>query len=166
MNFDEKSYSELIVKENCGEKLKAARATSMITKRDFSKIVGISEATISRIESGKTKPTLKFLTRLLAICYIGHIKFSSLSEDEKKQFEHYSLSNSIFILPEVKIFSSVGLARGLAAIGGFKGTLELPKIITLISFGMGDAIKMICKLNKLKLVDTGDNFTIQNELNK
>ncbi|MDD3276739.1 MAG: helix-turn-helix transcriptional regulator, partial [Kiritimatiellales bacterium] len=134
MNLDNANakteFLESITASNCGEKLTLARDAMAITRRELASIIGCSEATISRIEAGKTKPTIDFMNRLRALVLIGQSKFKSLSsKDKEKTIEFVSATSAagagfgaamaaVSASGTVVGLSAAGVASGLSAIGG------------------------------------------------
>ena len=56
--------------ENIGRKLKALRSRRGLSQRKLGQISGVSNATVSLIESGRTDPSMGLLRRLLDARYI------------------------------------------------------------------------------------------------
>ncbi len=59
-----KAYDDLGPYFEILEALIDARYERKITQREFAKRIGIAQSALARFESGKTNPTLSFLTKL------------------------------------------------------------------------------------------------------
>lgn len=174
---EKKAFLETLTAENCGEKLQLIREALIMTRRDLAAAIGCSEATISRIESGKTKPTKDFLNKLLALVFIGYAKYKSLSKKEQDSvIEYISASGgaglgigaalaAVSAGGTVAGLSAAGVASGLAAIGGsLLGGVALvasiPVAAGLASFGVVKGIKSICDANRLSCKEVDGRFEI------
>lgn len=172
-----KVFLETITSDNCGEKLTIIREALSMTRRDFAKCIGCSEATISRIESKKTKATNDFLNRMLGLVFIGHAKYKSLTEDEKKKLAEYvaaggaalsGVGGAIGLISTsgaVAGLSAAGVTSGLAAIGGSMVTgvalvASIPVVAGLASFGVVKGLKAICEANRLNCKEVDGRFEI------
>lgn len=170
-------FLESITAENCGEKLTLARKAMNITRRELATMVSCSEATISRIEAKKTKPTTDFMNRLLALVLIGRSKFGTLSSKEKEiTFESISAIGgvgagfgaamaAVSAQGTVVGLSAAGVASGLSALGGtILGGAALvasvPLAAGLASLGVAKGIKAICESNKLNCTEVDGRFEI------
>lgn len=168
--------------ENCGEKLKLLKTSLLINNRELAKTLGCSEATISRIESGKTKPTAEFLNKLLALVFIGHSKYNSMSKQERSKILEYTgalggagVGAGVALAGAsasgaVAGLSTAGVASGLAVVGGAVlggGAIvaSLPAAIGLVSFGVLKGIKSICEANKLDCTEVDGQFEIRKTKN-
>ncbi len=179
-NFDieKDKFLESITAENCGEKLKLIREAMLMTRRELAAVIGCSEATISRIESKKTKPTKDFMNRLLALVFIGHSKFKSLSAKERDSLLEYISATggagagvsaalaAISSSGSIAGLSAVGVTSGLSAIGGtvLGGAAlvaSIPVAAGLASFGIAKGIKAICESNKLNCKEVDGRFEIR-----
>ncbi len=170
-----KEFLENITKDNCGEKLKLIRDSSMMTKRDLAKVIGTSETTISRLEAGKTKPTADFMNRLLALVLIGHSNFKALTEKEKNNLiEYIAAAGATGIAAAIASLSSKGI-RGLSAatvsygvtaigasvLGRTALIAAIPLSAGLVSYGLIKGIKSICEANKLNCTEIDDKYEIR-----
>src|SRR5438045_3115310 len=86
--YDESQKREMeeeVTKENCGKKLLLVQRLMGISRRELAKTLGVSEATVRRLESGECLATDEFLHRLHALCVIGRAKFQSLTESDREK---------------------------------------------------------------------------------
>ncbi len=170
-------FLDSITADNCGEKLTLIREAMLMTRRELASVMGCSEATISRIEARKTKPTKDFMNRLLALVFIGHAKFKSLNSNQKDTLLEYisatgaagagisAALSAVSASGTVVGLSAAGVASGLSAIGGtFLGGVALvasvPVAAGLASFGIVKGIKAICESNKLNCKEVDGRFEI------
>tara|TARA_R100000789_G_scaffold98284_1_gene101898 strand:+ start:686 stop:1288 length:603 start_codon:yes stop_codon:yes gene_type:complete len=170
-------FLESITADNCGEKLVLIREAMFMTRRDLASVVGCSEATISRIEAKKTKPTKDFMNRLLALVFIGHSKFRSLDKKQRDNLLEFISATGVSgvgIGAALGVFSTsgsvaglsaAGVASGLSTIGGTvlgAGALvaSIPVAAGLAGFGIVKGIKAICESNKLKCQEVDGRFEI------
>ena len=170
-------FLESITADNCGEKLVLIREAMIMTRRDLASVIGCSEATISRIEAKKTKPTKDFMNRLLALVFIGHAKFKSLNQKQKDSLLEYisatggagaGISAALAAVSAggtVAGLSAAGVASGLSAIGGtiLGGAAlvaSIPVAAGIASFGIAKGIKAICESNKLNCKEVDGRFEI------
>ncbi len=169
---------EDITEDNCGEKLKLIRQISAITQRNLAEILGVSESTIKRLETGDTKPTKDFMLMLAALCIIGKEKYSKMSKAEKEKISEYlgsaggaltGVGASIAAISSsgaVAGLSAAGITSGLAAIGG--GTMlggiavvaAIPIAVGAAGFGLVKAIKKVCELNNLNCKEVNKRYEI------
>lgn len=76
---------------NFQEDLKAIREILEITQAELSDLLGVEQATVSRNESGKTKPSAKFLESVYSFAFDKGIKINLLKEmlwKEKLKHDH------------------------------------------------------------------------------
>ena len=161
-----KKWQEEITKQNCGEKLKLVRELAAISRRELAKILGCSEATIRRIESGASEPTDAFMNRLRALCLIGKARFEAMTDAEKEKISEYigtaggvtaGIGGAIAAIASagtVSGLSAAGITSGLAAIGGSMLTgigvvAAIPIATGLLGYGLVKGIKAICEANDL-----------------
>lgn len=80
--------------ENIGRKLKALRNRRGLSQRKLGQISGVSNATVSLIESGRTDPSMGLLRRLLDALGVSFADFFSAESrgSEKYFFENNELS--------------------------------------------------------------------------
>lgn len=169
---------ESITQQNCGKKLKLARDVTGISRRELAKTLGVSESTISRIETNKTKPTKEFLFRLAGLVAIGHAKYSKMSEKDKETISEYigaaggvtvgvgGAIGAISVSGLVSGLSAAGITSGLAALGG--GTMlgglavvaTIPVAAGAAGYGLVKGIKAICKANKLNCKEVDEHYEI------
>ncbi|WP_136077581.1 helix-turn-helix domain-containing protein [Pontiella desulfatans] len=177
-NEEKAKFLEAITADNCGEKLKLVRESLIMTRRELAKVIGCSEATISRIESKKTKPTSDFMNRLFGLVVIGHEKYKSLSKAEREGLAEQvaamggagiGLGASISAISAsgaVAGLSAAGVASGLATIGGSVAAgaaviASVPVAAGFASFGLVKGIKAICEANKLNCEEVDGRFEIK-----
>jgi len=170
-------FLESITADNCGEKLTLIREATNMTRRELASVIGCSEATISRIEAQKTKPTKDFMSRLLALVFIGHSNYKSLNSKQKDSLlEHISATGgagagisaalaAVSAKGAVAGLSAAGVASGLNAIGGsiLGGAAlvaSIPVVAGFASFGIIKGIKAICESNKLNCEEVDGRFEI------
>ncbi|MDL2269329.1 helix-turn-helix domain-containing protein [Desulfosarcina sp. OttesenSCG-928-A07] len=171
------AFLESITVENCGTKLGLIRDAMMMTRRDLASVIGCSEATISRIEAGKTRPTADFMNRLLALVFIGHAKFQSLTSAERDSLLEYIRATgkngagisaalaTVAASGTIAGLSAVGVTSGLSAIGGAllgRAALvaSIPMAAGIATFGIFKAIRAICESNRLNCEEVDGNFEI------
>ncbi len=162
---------------NCWEKLTLIREATIMTRRELASVIGCSEATISRIEAKKTKPTKDFMNRLLALVFIGHAKFKSLDQKQRDNLLEYLSATggagagisaalaAVSASGTVAGLSAAGVTSGLSAIGGsILGGAALvasvPVAAGLASFGIVKGIKAICEANMLNCKEVDGRFEI------
>lgn len=51
-----------------GKRLRAARLASGLTQKDVARRMRRTQATVSRIESGRVRPSRRYVERVLALC--------------------------------------------------------------------------------------------------
>lgn len=80
--------------ENIGLRLKALRAASGLSQRRLATLAGVSNATISLIEHGRTDPSMGLLKRILDCLDVSFADFfaSSAGADDKFFYNHEELS--------------------------------------------------------------------------
>ncbi len=170
-------FLESITKDNCGEKLALAREAMIMTRRELASVLGCSEATISRIETNKTRPTKDFMNRLIALVFIGHSKFKSLKPKEKESLLEYIAAtgragegvsaalSAVSTGGNIAGLSAAGVASGVGAIrGSLLGRAALiasvPVAACLAGYGIAKGIQSICKSNKLNCKEVDGKFEI------
>lgn len=177
-----KLLKEDITKENCGEKLKFVRWLSgKISKREIARVIGVSEATIRRLEAGGTEPTNEFMSRIAAICVIGISKFGKLKEAEKEKVSDAlgtaggviagigGALGAVSAAGTVAGLSAAGMTSGLAAIGGgamltgIGVVAAIPVAAGLAGLGFVKAIKKICEANKLDCNEVDGKWEIRKQ---
>lgn len=162
-----KLLKEDVTKSNCGEKLKMVREISGISRRELAQKIGVSEATIRRIEAGQSKPTDEFMNRVRALCAIGMSKFGKLSESQKEKVsDTFGIAGGVVAgiggavgavsaSGAVAGLSAAGMTSGLAALGGgamlagIGVVAAIPIATGLAGLGLVKGIKKICEANKL-----------------
>jgi len=169
---------EEITEENCGDKLKLIREISGMSRRELARILGVSEATIRRLEDSDSMPSDEFLNKLRALCIIGHEKFSRLPDDEKEKvgemigFAGGSASGIGAVIAAVSAagvsgLSAAGITSGLAAIGGgmmiagIGVVAAIPIATGLLGYGVIKGIKSICDANNLSCKEVNDRWEIR-----
>ncbi|MHC4574281.1 MAG: helix-turn-helix domain-containing protein [Planctomycetota bacterium] len=169
---------EPITQKNCGKKLKLVREISGMSRKELAKIIGVSESTVSRLETGKTEPTKEFLLRLAGLVAIGHAKYSRMSEKDKETISQYigtaggvaagvgGAIGAISVSGTVAGLSAAGITSGLAAIGGgaMLGGLAVVATIPIAAgaagYGLVKGIKAICKANNLTCKEVNQQYEI------
>lgn len=175
---------EPVTKENCGKKLILIKDVLGISRRHLAKIIGVSEATLRRLEIGPdseegTLPTKDFMNRLRALCVIGIAKYSKLSDAKKEKISEAvgtaggvvaGVGGSIAAIGaagSVSGFSAAGITSGLAAVGGGTmlagaGVIALIPVATgLLGFGLVKGIKKLCEANKLSSKEKDGKWEIR-----
>ena len=177
-NQRKKLLEEEVTKANCGAKLKLVREISGISRRESAQKLGVSEATIRRLETGQSEATDEFMNRLRALCVIGIAKFGKLSESEKEKVSD-SLGvaggvvagiggaiGAISASGAVAGLSAAGMTSGLAALGGgamltgIGVVAAIPVATGIAGFGLVKGIKKICEANKLNCQAFNDRWEI------
>ena len=180
-NQRRKLLEEEVTKANCGEKLKLVREISGISRRELAQKLGVSEATIRRIEgegSKTTEPTDEFMNRVHALCVIGIAKFGKLSESEKEKVSE-SLGaiggviagvggaiGAVSAYGAVAGLSAAGITSGLAALGGgamltgIAVVAAIPVATGLAGYGLIKGIKKICEANRLECQEVKERWEI------
>jgi ribosome-binding protein aMBF1 (putative translation factor) len=168
---------EKITKENCGKKMKFIREVTGISRRDLAKVLGMSESTIGRLETGKTKPTEGFMNKLRALVVIGYAKYSKMSKKEKEKLSEYiGLSGGVVAgvggaigavsaSGVVAGLSASGITSGLAAlgggmVGGMMVIATIPMAVGAAGFGLVKGVKAICAANRLNCKEVDGNYEI------
>lgn len=175
----EKEMMEPITKENCGKKLKLIREVTGKSRRDLAKDLGVSESTISRLETGKTEPTNAFMSKLLGLVAIGYAVYSKMSKKDKEQVsEHLAMTGGVVVgiggaigaissSGAVAGLSAAGMTSGLAALGGgamlggIAVVASIPVAAGAVGFGLVKGIKAICEANKLSCEKIDDQWEIR-----
>ena len=173
-----KLLEEEVTKKNCGEKLKLVREISGISRTELAQKIGLSEATIRRLENGDSEPTENFMNRIRALCVIGIAKFGKLSESEKEKVSESlgavggviaSIGGSIGAISAsgaVAGLSAAGMTSGLAALGagsmliGIGVVAAIPVATGLAGYGLVKGLKKICEANKLKAKEVDGKWEI------
>jgi DNA-binding XRE family transcriptional regulator len=176
-----KEMLEPITETNCGKKLKLVRNLSGLSRRGLAEVIGVSESTVFRIETEKTRPTKVFMLRLGGLVAIGHSRYSKMSENEKETVSEdigagggvaVGIGGAIGAISasgSVAGLSAAGITSGLAALGG--GTMlgglivvgALPVAFGVAGYGIVKGIKAICKANKLSCKEVAGQFEISRE---
>ena len=175
-----KKMLEPILKDNCGQKLKLVREVSGISRRGLAGVFDISESTMCRLETGKSKPTKDFMLKLAGLVAIGHAKYSKMNKSERKKLAQYlgaaggittGVGGSIAVVSTAGVAgtSAAGITSGLAAIGG--GTMlggiaviaSIPLALGAAGFGLVKGFKAICKANKLNCKEVDGRYEITPE---
>jgi hypothetical protein len=176
-----RAMREEVTKENCGAKLTLVQELIPMSRRSCAKMLGVSEATLRRIESGHSLPTEDFMNRLRALCVIGRARFEAMSDGQKEKVSETvgasggvitgvgGAMGAISVLGAVSGLSAAGITSGLAAIGG--GTMlagiavvaAIPVATGLAGFGLVKGIKAICEANKLSSTEVDGRWEIRNE---
>ena len=169
---------EEITQENCGKKLKLVRDVSGLSRKELANVLGVSESTIYRLETGKSKPTQDFMLRLAGLVAIGWAKYSKMGEKEKERLSEYigtaggvvagvgGAIGAISVSGAVSGLSAAGITSGLAAIGGgaMLGGLvvvaAIPVIAGAAGYGLVKGIKAICEANKLDCKERDGRYEI------
>lgn len=175
----EAEFKEPVTRENCGIKLRLIRELLNISRRELSKKIGVSEATLRRLEEADTLPTDEFMNRLQALCVIGAAKFKKLSETEKEKVSEVigaaggavagvgASVAAIGAAGAVSGFSAAGITSGLAAVGGgamltgIATVAVIPVATGLAGYGLVKGIKKICDANKLSFVELNERWEIR-----
>lgn len=175
---EKQKMMEDITEENCGEKLKLIRRVSGMTQRDLATVLGVSESTIKRLETGSTKPTRDFMLMLAALSVIGKEKYSKMSDAEKEKVSEIlgsagsavtGIGASIAAISSsgaVAGLSAAGITSGLAAIGGgtMLGGIAVIAFVPLAAgaagYGLVKAIKKICEMNRLNCKEINGRYEI------
>lgn len=181
---EEAEFKEPVTKGNCWAKLLLIRELLKISRREFSRIIGVSEATLRRLEEKDTKPTDEFMNRLQALCVIGAAKYGRLSDSEKEKVSEVlgatggviaGVGGSIAAIGAagaVSGFSAAGITSGLAAIGGgamltgIGVVAAIPVATGLLGYGLIKGIKSICQANDLSCTEVAEKWEIRTTGNK
>ena len=169
---------EPINEANCGAKLKLVRDVSGISRRELAKVLGVSESTICRLETKKTKPTNDFLLRLTGLVAIGRAKYSQLSDKDKETISEYigtaggvaagvgGAIGAISASGAVAGLSAAGMTSGLAALGGgamlggIAVVATIPVAVGAAGYGLVKGIKAICEANRLYCTEVDGKYEI------
>ena len=181
-NADEQQHKKLlgeeITKSNVSEKLKLVRKISGISRRELAKSLGVSEATLRRMETGQSEPTTEFMNRVHALCVLGVAKFEKINE-----LETGKISESIGIFGgaasgigaavgavsasgAVAGLSAAGMTSGLAALGmgsmltGIGVVAAIPIATGLAGYGLVKGIKKLCEANNLDCKEVDGKWEI------
>jgi DNA-binding XRE family transcriptional regulator len=177
---EKQEMEEEVTKTNCGGKLKLVQRISSLSRRGLAKILGVSEATLRRIENRTSLPTDEFMDRLRALCVIGRARFEMMSEAEKEKVSDTlgasggviagvgGALGAVSASGAVAGLSASGITSGLAAIGG--GTMlggiavvaAIPVVTGLAGYGLVRGIKAICIANKLGSKEVNGRWEIKN----
>jgi DNA-binding XRE family transcriptional regulator len=168
---------EAITEDNCADKLKLVRKVSGLSRRELAKILGMSESTIFRLETKRTKPTSDFTNRLSALVAIGRAKYSQMSKAEQERLSEYIGTTggaaagvggaiaAVSAAGAVGGLSAAGITSGLAAIGGgmlggIAVVAVLPLAVGAAGYGLVKGIKSICKANNLDCKEVDGKYEI------
>lgn len=184
-NSDEEAkFKEPITKENCRAKLLLIRNLLKISRRELARIIGVSEATLRRLEQTDSTPTDEFMNRLQALCVIGAAKYGKLSDSNKEKVSEMIGTTggvvagvgggiaAIGAAGAVSGFSAAGITSGLATIGG--GAMltgigivaSIPVATGLLGFGLVKGIKAICDANQLSCTEVNEKWEIRKNPDK
>lgn len=170
---------EEVTAGNCGEKLKLVQQVAMISRRELAKVLGVSEATVRRLENTDTEPTTEFMSRLHALCVIGRARFGNMSDGDREKVSEVigagggvvaGVGGSIAAVSaggSVAGLSAAGITSGLAAVGG--GTMlagigvvaAIPVAFGLAGYGFVKAIKAIADANNLETQEVDGRWEIR-----
>ena len=168
---------EEITAANCGKKLSLIRHVSGISRRELAKILGCSESTISRLESGIHQPTIEFMNKLRALQIIGYHRFKKLNSTDRSALAETMVAagsgaggvvasiGAIGATGTVAGFSAAGITSGLAALGGsllggVAVVAVLPVAVGAAGYGVVKGIKAICENNNLSCKEVDGRFEI------
>ncbi len=172
-------FKELLTRENCGKKLKLIKALLGMSRRELARIIGVSEATLRRLDNGESRPTGEFMNRLQALCVIGAAKYAKLRDSEKEKVSDLvgatggvvaGVGGSIAAIGAagaISGFSAAGITSGLAAVGGGAmltgvGVVAVIPVGTgLVGYGLVKGIKKICEANKLSCQEVNKQWEIR-----
>jgi len=170
---------ELVTKDNCGSKIKLIKKVAGISHKNFAKTIGVSESTLRRLENRKNDPTEDFMNRLMALSYVGVMKYGKMSDSDKEKISEFvgtsggvvaGVGGSIAAIGAAGVvggFSAAGITSGLAAIGG--GTMlagigvvaAIPVATGALGYGLVKGIKAICKANNLSSDEVNDRWELR-----
>lgn len=173
-------FEEPVTPENCGEKLKLVQKIARMSRREFAKLLGVSEATVRRLEAGTSVPTDEFMDQLYALQVIGLARFQAVSEDDREHASELigagggvatgigASLGAISASGSVAGLSAAGITSGLATVGG--GTMlagigvvaSVPVLTGLAGYGLVKGIKAICKANDLESEEVDGRWEIRN----
>ena len=180
----EKDFKESITMKNCGKKLKLVMNLLKISRREFARILGVSEATLRRLMSEESWPTDEFMHSLQALCVIGAAKYKKLSASDKENISEMmgvtggtvaGVGGSIAAIGAagtISGFSAAGITSGLAAVGGGAmltgiGVVAFIPVSTgLLGYGLVKGIKKICEANKLSCQEVNGKWEITKKSNE
>ena len=166
------SLEETVTTDNCHQKLAEIRLAAGISRRNFAKVMGVSESTIGRLEKGETKPSGDFLNRLQVLALLGVSKYGQLSE---KQRDNLTTNMSAGVPISVALgrvagglvggLSVAGVASGIAALGGalVGGAVVIgavPAAAAAATYGVAKALKSICDKNELACKEVDGRWEI------
>jgi len=150
----------------------------------FAKMLGVSEATIRRLESGESEPTEAFMSRITALCVIGMAKFGKLKEAEKEKVSEVlgasggvvagvgGALGAVSAAGAVTGLSAAGMTSGLAALGGGAmltgiGVVAcIPVATGLAGYGLVKGIKSLCEANRLNCSEVAGRWEIRKDRDK
>jgi len=170
---------ETVTEDNCGSKIKLIKKVVGISHKNLAKIIGVSESTLRRLENRESKPTEDFMNRLMALSYVGVMKYGKMSDSDKEKISEFvgasggvvaGMGGSIAAIGAagtVSGFSAAGITSGLAAIGG--GTMlagigvvaAIPVATGALGYGLVKGIKAICKANNLSSDEVNGRWEIR-----
>lgn len=176
------AMDEPVTMQNCGSKLKLVQELASLSRRELARILGVSEATIRRLESKEYLPTEAFMNRLIALCLIGAPKYRKMSEAQREKLSEKigtgvgigggvgAAIGAVAAAGEVAGLSAAGITSGIAAIGG--GTMlagiaviaVIPVITGAAGYGVIKGIKAICDANKLSSEEVNGRWEIKNNV--
>lgn len=173
-----RAFTEEITPENCGQKLRLVQEVAQMSRRELARMLGVSEASVRRIEAGDSEPTDEFLTRLRALCVIGRARFSQLSDAEKEKVSDLvgagggvaaGIGAGIAAIGSAGVagFSAAGITSGLAAVGGgamlagIGVVAAIPVATGLMGYGLVKGIKKILEANDLESEEVDGKWEIR-----
>ena len=62
------------------KEIKRIRQRSFLTQQEFANVIGVALSTVNRWESGRAKPNLKALKRIILFCLDNNIPYDVLEE--------------------------------------------------------------------------------------
>ena len=169
---------EPITSENCGLKLMLVREASGLSRRDTAKTLGVAESTIFRLETGRSKPTKDFMSKLSGLVAIGYARYSKLSKAEKEKISDYigaggggaagvgGAIGAVSAAGSVAGLSAAGITSGLSAIGagamigGVAVVAAIPIAAGAAGYGLVKGIKAICEANNLDCKEVDEHWEI------
>lgn len=151
---------KLFERADVGELLKNTRLEAGVSRRELAEMLGSSEATIKRLETGTTFATDEMWNRCVALCVLGQRYDPGSTEEAVATGTGAAVgvagaTTAVSAAGTVTGLSAAGMTSGLAALGlgsmatGIGVVAAIPIGIGLASYGVVKALKAIARTNKL-----------------
>lgn len=158
--------------DEIGELLKQVRLETGISRRELAEMLGCSESTIKRLETGVTAASEEMLNRCRALVLLGQ-KYDSGNAAETAGAAAGAAGGivgagaAVAGAGAVPGLSAAGMTSGLAALGlgsmatGIGVVAAIPIAAALASYGVVKGIKALVEANNLDAIEVDDVLEIR-----